>query len=88
MDQQLQGNKYIVCDKYTWADLYWTAYTHLLDVAGCGALITERTNVKKWFDRIKTRKAQCGQDEVAYEMLPTVEEVKQGKLKSVEIADY
>ncbi|MEM7401706.1 MAG: glutathione binding-like protein [Pseudomonadota bacterium] len=88
LDQQLQGNKYIVCDKYTWADLYWTAYTHLLDVAGYGALITERPNVKKWFDRIKTRKAQCGQDEVAYEMLPSIEEVKQGKLRSVVIADY
>ena len=88
LDQQLQGNKYIVCDKYTWADLNWTAYAHLLEVAGCGSLINDRANVKQWFDRIKTRKAQCGQDEIAYEMLPNVEETKQGKLKSVVIADY
>ncbi|MGH1537961.1 MAG: glutathione binding-like protein [Gammaproteobacteria bacterium] len=88
LDQQLQSNKYIVCDKYTWADLHWTAYAHLLEIAGCGALINERSNVKAWFDRIKTRKAQCGQDEVAYEMLPSDEEAKQGKLRSVVIADY
>lgn len=88
LDQQLHGNKYIVCDKYTWADLNWTAYAHLLEVAGCGSLINDRANVKQWFDRIKTRKAQCGQDEIAYEMLPNVEETKQGKLKSVVIADY
>jgi len=88
LDQQLQGNKYIVCDKYTWADLHWTAYSHLLDIAGCGGLINERPNVKKWLDRIKTRKSQCGQNEVAYDMLPSAEEAKQGKLQSVVIADY
>ncbi len=88
LDQQLENNKYIVCDKYTWADLHWTAYIHLLEIAGCGSLINERSNVKKWFDQIKTRKAQCGQDEVAYEMMPSAEETKQGKLRSVVIADY
>ena len=88
LDQQLKSNKYIVCDKYTWADLHWTAYIHLLEIAGFQSLIDQRSNVKKWFDRIKTRKAQCGQDEVAYEMLPSAEETKQGKLRSVEIADY
>ena len=88
LDQQLQNNKYIVCDKYTWADLHWTAYTHLLDVAGCSALINERANVKQWFDRIKTRKAQCGQDEIAYEILPSAEETQQGKIKSVVISDF
>ena len=88
LDQQLQGNKYIVCDKYTWADLHWTAYTHLLEISGCKVLINERPNVKQWFERIKARKAQCGQDEVAYEMLPSAEETKQGKLKSVKISNY
>ncbi len=88
LDQQLQNNKYIVCDKYTWADLHWTAYIHLLDVAGCSALINERSNIKQWFERIKTRKAQCGQDEIAYELLPSAEDTQQGKLKSVVISDF
>ena len=88
LDKQLQSNKYVVCDKYTWADLHWTAYTHILEVSGCDSLINERSNVKQWFDRIKTRKAQCGQDEVAYEMLPSAEETQQGNLKSVVISDY
>jgi len=88
LDQQLEGNKYIVCDKYTWADLHWTAYAHLCVIADCNSLIDERKNVKEWLNRIKTRKSQCGQDEVAYEMLPDAGETQQGKLKSVVISNY
>ena len=88
LDQQLKSNKYIVCDKYTWADLHWTAYIHLCEIAGCNALIDERKNIQDWFNRIKSRKSQCGQDIVAYDMLPDAEEVLQGRLKSVEISNY
>ncbi len=88
LDQQLQGNKYVVCDKFTWADLHWTAYVHLCEVAECNMLIDERKNVKDWFNRIKTKKSQCGQDEVAYDMLPNADETLQGRLKSVVISDY
>ncbi|MEJ2115795.1 MAG: glutathione binding-like protein, partial [Gammaproteobacteria bacterium] len=52
LDKQLSSNKYIACDKYTWADLHWTAYVHLLVVAGCGTIIDSRSNVKAWFERI------------------------------------
>lgn len=88
MDKQLENNKYIVCDKYTWADLHWTAYVHLCEMAGCNALIDERNNIKDWFRRIKAKKSQCGQDLVAYDMLPNAEETLLGRLKSVEINNY
>ncbi len=88
LDKQLESNKYIVCDKYTWADLHWTAYCHLCEVAGCGALIDERKNIKSWFNRIKSRKSQCGQDIVAYDMLPSAEETLQGRLKHIRISDF
>ena len=88
LDQQLQGKKYIVCDKYTWADLHWSAYFHLCEISGCNAMIDERKNIKDWFNRIKTRKTQCGQDEVAFEMLPNADDTQQGHLKSVVISNY
>ena len=88
LDQQLGGSKYIICDKYTWADLQWTVYIHLCEISGCNALIDDRKNIKDWFNRIKTRKSQCGQDEVAYEMLPNADETLQGLLKSVVISNY
>ena len=88
MDEQLENNKYIACDKYTWADLHWTAYVHLCEITGCNTLIDERKNIKNWFNRIKIKKSQCGQDLAAYDMLPTAEETLQGRLKSVVISDY
>ena len=88
LDQQLKSNKYIVCDKYTWADLHWTVYLHLCEMAGCNSLIEERANVKSWLDRVKNKKSQCGQDVIAYEMLPSAEDMLQGRLKSVQISDY
>ena len=88
LNQQLECNKYIVCNKYTWADLHWMVYIHLCEVAGCHALIDERKNIKDWFNRVKAKKSQCGQDLVAYDMLPNADETLQGRLKSVEISDY
>ena len=88
LDKQLQSKKYIVCDKYTWADLHWTAYIHLCEVAGCNTLIDERKNIKDWFSRIKSKKSQCGQETFAYDILPNAEETLQGSLKSVEISNY
>lgn len=88
LDQQLSNKKYVVCDKYTWADLHWTAYAHLCSVAECEDLINERQFVKKWFDRIKVKKSQCGQNVVAYDLLPNKEDILKGILKSVEIEDF
>ncbi len=88
LDQQLAGNKYIVCDKYTWADLHWTAYAHLFVMAGCESIIDDRKNVIAWFDRIKFRKSQCGQDLIAYDMLPNTSETLKGMLKDVVIDNY
>ncbi len=88
LDQQLSSNKYIVCDKYTWADLHWTAYAHLCVVAGYESIIDDRKNVKAWFDRIKFRKSQCGQDLIAYDMLPNSGETLKGQLKDVVIDNY
>ena len=51
-------------------------------------LIDERKNIKDWFNRIKTRKTQCGQDEVAYDMLPNADETLHGRLRSIQISDY
>jgi glutathione S-transferase len=88
LDNQLRNNKYIVCDKYTWADLHWTAYIHLIVVAGHVDLINKHQNVAAWWQKIKTKKSQCGQDLVAYELLPNLDDIKTGRLQSVEIQDY
>ena len=88
LDGQLRNNKYIVCNKYTWADLHWTAYIHLIVIAGESNLIDKYKNVAAWWKKIKTKKSQCGQDLVAYDLLPSLDDIKTGLLQSVEIQDY
>ncbi len=86
-DRQLSGNKYIVCDKYTWADVHWTPYIHLCEITGCAAIIERRDHIKHWFNRIKTRKSQSGMNLVAYDCLPGSEQTRKGKLNSIHIGN-
>lgn len=88
LDEQLSTNKFIICNKYTWADLFWTVNLHLCMLAGCQSLVTSRPNINRWIKRIKSKKSQCGQNVVAYDFLPTREDMAAGKLHHVEITDY
>lgn len=88
LNDQLRNNKYIVCNKYTWADLHWTSYVHMCVLAGYENLVTERKFINEWFKRIKSKKSQCGQNIVAYDFLPTQSDIKTGCIKSIKINDY
>ena len=88
LEKQLNGNKYITCNKYTWADVHWAAYVYLCVLSGCERLVEDRKNVAQWWNRVNSRKSQCGQNIVAVDYLPNKEEMNQGTLKSVEISDY
>ena len=88
LDDQLKTNKFIVCNKYTWADLHWTVYVHLCEVMGCADLLSRHPNIQRWMEMIKGRKSSCGQDLVAYDLLPDKEQILKCELNSVEIIDY
>jgi glutathione S-transferase len=88
LDEQIKNNKFIVCNKYTWADLYWTVYVHLCELLGCEELITDCRHINKWYQSIKVRRSSCGQDLVSYEYLPTLEQMLLGELKAVTVSDY
>ena len=87
LDQQLASNTFVI-GNYSFADIHWTAYIHLLYEAGEGDLIDQRPNLKAWFDRIKVHNSYAGQDIVAYELLPTLADIKNKSINSVEIFDY
>ncbi len=87
LNAQLANNTFII-GNYSFADIHWTAYVHLLYEAGEGALIDARPNVKEWFDRIRTHKSFSGQNIVAYELLPKLADIKGKKLNSIVINDY
>ncbi len=88
LNDQLKNNKYVICDKYSFADVYWVSYMHCLLMCGYENLINDRKNVKDWIETIKSRKSQCGQDIVAYDNLPSKEDIANKKLSSISITDF
>ena len=87
LNNQLAGNTFII-GNYSFADIHWTAYVHLLYEAGEGDLIDERPNIKAWFDRIRTHKSFSGQNIVAYDLLPKLADIKKKQLNSIFIDDF
>jgi glutathione S-transferase len=86
-DDQLQSNEYVV-GQYSYADIHWTIYIHLLTILGEGALFAKHNNIKAWFERIKVRKSFSGQDIVGYDFLPTLDEIKAKVMKDVECGEF
>jgi glutathione S-transferase len=87
LDQQLDGKHYIVGD-YCYADVHWTAYLHLLWIAGEQALVRERRNLFAWFQRIQSRKSFSGQNLVAYQLMPSLDDIRAKRLPDIVITDY
>ncbi len=87
INTQLAGKEFVV-GVYSYADIHWTAYIHLLATAGEGALLDQRGNLKTWLERIKTHNSFSGQDIVPYELMPTLEEIKTNRLKNVVCGEF
>jgi glutathione S-transferase len=87
LDDQLAKNTFII-GNYSFADIHWTAYIHLLYEAGEGDLVDVRPNIKAWFDRIRTHKSFSGQNVVAYDILPKLADIKKKQLNSIVIDDF
>ncbi|MCG6864343.1 MAG: hypothetical protein LJE58_02835 [Thiogranum sp.] len=88
LDAQLGNDNTFIIGNYSFADIHWTAYVHLLYETGDGDLVDHRRNIKAWFDRIRTHKSFSGQNIVAYELLPSLDDIRNNRLSSVEIDDF
>ena len=86
-DDQLQSNEFVV-GQYSYADIHWTIYIHLLTILGEGVLFAKYSNIKAWFDRIKAHKSFSGQDIISYDFLPTLDEIKAKVMKDVECGEF
>jgi len=87
LDQELTNNEYII-GNYSFADIHWSAYIHLLYEAGEGEFVDKHANIKRWFKAIRTRKSFSGQNIVAYDLLPKLADIQNKQLNSVVIDDY
>jgi glutathione S-transferase len=81
------AKKYIVGD-FCYADIHFTAYMHLLLVMGEADMLNSRPNVKAWFELIKKHKTNSGQDIIAYDFLPSLEDIKAKTLADIECGQF
>lgn len=74
LDQFIDNKEYLVGD-YSFADVHWTAVMHMLTLAGEQEVITSRSNLNAWFDRVRVRNSYAG--------LPSLDDAKNKQLRSV-----
>jgi glutathione S-transferase len=74
LNKFIDNKEYIVGD-YSFADIHWTAAAHMLTLVGAQDMISSRSNLSAWFDRVKERSSYAG--------LPTLDDVKNKQLRSV-----
>lgn len=87
LENQLGNNSYII-GKYSLADVHWTPIIHLLMLTEVKDLVKDDSQIARWYNSLKTRKSNCGQDIVAFALLPTKDDIQNKKLPFVEINDY
>ena len=84
LNSKTQRGDYIVGD-FTLADIHWAPYIHSCCLYGHEALIDALPAVKTWWSNMKVRKSTSKENYVAYTVLPSIDEIRNNKLRSVSI---
>ncbi|MEW8049248.1 MAG: glutathione S-transferase domain-containing protein [Candidatus Thiodiazotropha sp.] len=53
LDTVLSDHRRFIIGDYSFADIHWTAAVHLCVLADHQDLISDRPNIKQWYDRVK-----------------------------------
>jgi glutathione S-transferase len=75
---------YIV-GELTLADIHWAPYIHNLCLHSHESLIDALPAVKSWWSKMKVRKSTSKENYVAFTVMPSLEEIRSNKLRSVSI---
>ncbi|HAU06931.1 MAG TPA: hypothetical protein DCS49_03955 [Gammaproteobacteria bacterium] len=88
LDAQLSSrNKrgdYIV-GEFSLADIHWAPGIHALCLHGHDSLIDSMPAIKAWWGNMKVRKSMSKENYVAYTVLPSLDEIRSNKLRSISI---
>lgn len=74
-----------ICGDFSLADIHWTAYCNLIEIAGAGDLITSRSGVAKWYDAVKAHPSTSKEKIVPYTCIPTAADIQSGTLRGISI---
>ncbi|MBW9263891.1 MAG: glutathione S-transferase family protein [Candidatus Thiodiazotropha sp. (ex. Lucinisca nassula)] len=82
LDTVLSDRRRFIAGDYSFADIHWTAAVHLCVLADHQDLISDRPNIKQWYDRVKGHTSKVSKKQT-YSHLASLEEIREKRLKSV-----
>ena len=74
-----------ICGEFTLADIHWAAYCNLIEAGGEGGIISSRSTVNSWLDKVKSHPSTSKEKLEPYTCLPTAEDIKSGALRNISI---
>ena len=75
---------YIV-GEFSLADIHWAPSIHALCLHGQESMVDSMPGIKAWWGNMKVRKSMSKENYVAYTVLPSLDEIRSNKLRSVSI---
>ena len=82
-DHQKKGN--FICGDFSLADIHWSACANMLQIKGHGDLISSRSAINGWFERVKSHPSTSKEKIIPFTTVPTTDDVQSGKLRDISI---
>ncbi len=74
-----------ICGDFSLADIHWSSCCNLLEIGGAGDLITSRSGVAKWYDKVKSHPSTSKEKIIPFTVLPSAADVASGSLQGISI---
>lgn len=74
-----------ICGDFSLADIHWSACCNLLEIGGAGDLITSRSGVAKWYDKVKSHPSTSKEKIIPFTVLPSAADIASGALQGISI---
>lgn len=84
LNSRTKRGDYIV-GEFSLADIHWAPSIHALCLHGQESMVDSMPGIKAWWGNMKVRKSMSKENYVAYTVLPSLDEIRSNKLRSISI---
>lgn len=74
-----------ICGDFSLADIHWSACCNLIEIGGGGDLISSRSGVAKWYDKVKSHPSTSKEKIIPFTVLPSAADMSSGTLQGISI---
>ncbi len=74
-----------ICGDFSLADIHWSACINMLYIRGHGDMISAKTGINEWFERVKSHPSTSKEDIIPFMTIPTADDVQRGRLRDISI---